>query len=458
MEEDPQVFIVVRFLFIAASAVLTALVLRGLHASQISGTRRTEAILFSVILTDGIFCFSGVINLFIVMVGGYTKMISQVYGMVSDAVFNMSLIASLVWTALLAAFVIFGGKVSFNFRANICWLIAWGFGGVYAVARIGSLETPEKSSQQNRLNPFLVYYLTGCYLVSFGLVVATFFILHGRKFGEARRIDAQEKLMWYLTIVLLMQFPYILLICMGTLPRALKEIAFYLLYSVPGINAVVYGFHQSRWRSKFFNRNLAEELPEEIETITLEELKGLSDITFLAEGASGSVYRAHWLGIDVAMKIIKVPNAGTDTNLYQTIIQQTEQAFLDEANICARLRHPNITLFLRMGHYEGKLGILTEFCSRGSLKDVLKKFAPLDWRRKVSLALQISKGLTYLHARNPTYIHRDLKCSNILVTESWQAKLAVSYATFFYKESFTHSPFCIIVLLYYCIKKGLWYF
>ncbi|CAH0492631.1 unnamed protein product [Peronospora farinosa] len=164
------------------------------------------------------------------------------------------------------------------------------------------------------------------------------------------------------------------------------------------------------------------------EVVALEELNGLSNVSFIAEGAAGSVYKAHWLGIEVAMKVIKLPNGGTinvaDAELYRTIIQNSEDAFIEEAKLCSRLRHPNITLFMRAGYFEGKLGILTEYCSRGSLKDVLKRHFPLGWRRKVALALHVSKGLTYLHARNPTYIHRDLKASNILVTETWQAKLA----------------------------------
>uniref|UniRef100_A0AAV1T576 Protein kinase domain-containing protein n=1 Tax=Peronospora matthiolae TaxID=2874970 RepID=A0AAV1T576_9STRA len=164
------------------------------------------------------------------------------------------------------------------------------------------------------------------------------------------------------------------------------------------------------------------------EAVTVEELTGLSNVSFIAEGAAGSVYKAHWLGIEVAMKVIKLPSAGAvgmvDAELYRTIIQNSEDAFIEEAKLCSRLRHPNITLFIRAGYFEGKLGILTEYCSRGSLKDVLKCHYPLGWRRKVALALHTAKGLTYLHACNPTYIHRDLKASNILVTETWQAKLA----------------------------------
>ncbi|CAI5729498.1 unnamed protein product [Peronospora destructor] len=199
-----------------------------------------------------------------------------------------------------------------------------------------------------------------------------------------------------------------------------------------GVANVLASSYRSVFGSSAASSNTGKELRKSTyvgnEVVALEELNGLSNVSFIAEGAAGSVFKAHWLGIEVAMKVIKLPNGGTinvaDAELYRTIIQNAEDAFIEEAKLCSRLRHPNITLFMRAGCFEGKLGILTEYCSRGSLKDVLERHLPLGWRRKVALALDVSKGLTYLHARNPTYIHRDLKASNILVTETWQAKLA----------------------------------
>ena len=65
----------------------------------------------------------------------------------------------------------------------------------------------------------------------------------------------------------------------------------------------------------------------------------------------------------------------------------------------AALRHPNVVMF--MGLCLEPPCIVTEFCARGSLYDVLKKarstpaFAQqLDWSRRISMALDAAKVLT----------------------------------------------------------------
>ena len=57
-----------------------------------------------------------------------------------------------------------------------------------------------------------------------------------------------------------------------------------------------------------------------------------------------------------------------------------------------------------------------EYCSRGSLLDVLKRVAAspaalrqLSWAHRLNLALGAAKGVLYLHTRSPPILHRDLK-------------------------------------------------
>ncbi|KAI9919828.1 hypothetical protein PsorP6_015861 [Peronosclerospora sorghi] len=63
---------------------------------------------------------------------------------------------------------------------------------------------------------------------------------------------------------------------------------------------------------------------------------------------------------------------------------------------------------------------------RGDLRDVLYALkchgSPLDttltWNgQKISIALQISQGLAYMHSRSPKVIHRDLKSKNVLLND-----------------------------------------
>ena len=69
---------------------------------------------------------------------------------------------------------------------------------------------------------------------------------------------------------------------------------------------------------------------------------------------------------------------------------------LRQAMIMSSLRHPNIVLW--MGICLEPPCLVTEWCSRGSLYDVLTKAAqagpgskPLDWLRCLSMALDAAK-------------------------------------------------------------------
>ncbi|KAK6160987.1 hypothetical protein DH2020_004368 [Rehmannia glutinosa] len=47
----------------------------------------------------------------------------------------------------------------------------------------------------------------------------------------------------------------------------------------------------------------------------------------------------------------------------------------------------------------------------------------LEWRRRIHMALDIARGMNYLHHCNPPIVHRDLKSSNLLVDKNWTVKV-----------------------------------
>lgn len=50
---------------------------------------------------------------------------------------------------------------------------------------------------------------------------------------------------------------------------------------------------------------------------------------------------------------------------------------------------------------------------------------PLDWLQRVRIAVDVAKGLEYLHDKvQPSILHRDIRSSNVLLFENFKAKVA----------------------------------
>ncbi|RLN15267.1 hypothetical protein BBO99_00003950 [Phytophthora kernoviae] len=155
------------------------------------------------------------------------------------------------------------------------------------------------------------------------------------------------------------------------------------------------------------------------------ELKGLEIGDKIGEGVA-VVYLGKWRGANVAVKmkaVLAALESAADLAEFQHACNVEIQA---EAEVMRGLCHPNIVLFMEAGFYRGSICIISEYCARGSLRDVLKQeqVQSLSWPTKLRLALGISHGIQYLHNANPPMIHRDLKSPNVLVDDSWHAKIA----------------------------------
>ncbi|KHG08348.1 Serine/threonine-protein kinase CTR1 [Gossypium arboreum] len=130
----------------------------------------------------------------------------------------------------------------------------------------------------------------------------------------------------------------------------------------------------------------------------------------IGQGSCGTVYHALWYGSDVAVKVFSKQEYSDD------IIH----AFRQEVSLMKRLRHPNVLLFMGAVTSPQRLCIVTD----GSLFRLLQRnTTKLDWRRRIHMALDVARGMNYLHHCNPPIIHRDLKSSNLLVDKNWTVKV-----------------------------------
>ncbi|KAI3460073.1 hypothetical protein Pfo_016736 [Paulownia fortunei] len=133
-------------------------------------------------------------------------------------------------------------------------------------------------------------------------------------------------------------------------------------------------------------------------------------------GSFGTVHRAEWHGSDVAVKVLTL----------QDFHEDQLKEFLREVAIMKRIRHPNVVLFMGAVTKRPHLSIVTEYLPRGSLFRLIHRPAAgeiLDQRRRLRMALDVAKGINYLHRLTPPIVHWDLKSPNLLVDKNWTVKV-----------------------------------
>lgn len=145
--------------------------------------------------------------------------------------------------------------------------------------------------------------------------------------------------------------------------------------------------------------------------ISLHDIKIISKI---GSGAYGVVYKAKWMGAEVAVKKSHTDNMN----------EEGFCSFLYEIAVISNLRHPNILMFLGASIRPPNLWSVAEFLVLGSLNYVLKTYTKLDWKVRLNMAIECARGLLYLHSQDPPILHRDLKSMNILVDKNFHIKVA----------------------------------
>ncbi|GAA0166821.1 non-receptor serine/threonine protein kinase [Lithospermum erythrorhizon] len=152
----------------------------------------------------------------------------------------------------------------------------------------------------------------------------------------------------------------------------------------------------------------------------------------IGAGSFGTVHRADWHGSDVAVKVLKT----------QDFLDHQLKEFLREVAIMKRVRHPNVVLFMGAVTKIPHLSIVTEYLPRGSLYRLIHKPTAgeiLDQRRRLRMALDVAKGVNYLHRLSPPIVHWDLKSPNLLVDKNWTVKVCDFGLSRFKSNSFISS-------------------
>ncbi|XP_050367344.1 receptor protein kinase TMK1-like [Argentina anserina] len=104
--------------------------------------------------------------------------------------------------------------------------------------------------------------------------------------------------------------------------------------------------------------------------------------------------------------------------------------FQAEIAVLSKVRHRHLVSLLGYSVEGSERLLIYEYMSQGALSRHLfhwksLSLKPLSWTRRLIIALDVARGIEYLHnLARQTFIHRDLKSSNILLADDFHAKVS----------------------------------
>ncbi len=133
----------------------------------------------------------------------------------------------------------------------------------------------------------------------------------------------------------------------------------------------------------------------------------------LGSGGMGVVFSARDTVLDrqVAVKLLR-PDAGAGG-------ERARRRLLREAQVLARLKHPNIVTVFEVGSIGVDIFLAMELLEGETLREWIR--VARDWRVVVDVFLAIGRGLAAAHASG--LVHRDVKPSNIFLDRDGTPKI-----------------------------------
>ncbi|KAF0912281.1 hypothetical protein E2562_013962 [Oryza meyeriana var. granulata] len=161
--------------------------------------------------------------------------------------------------------------------------------------------------------------------------------------------------------------------------------------------------------------------PQESTELTVAEIfkatSNFSDKSIVRQGSYSSIYRGKLRdGSEIAIKCARKLNS-----------QYVSADLRRELEIFQKIDHKNLVRFLGFFEREDESLTVVEYVSNGSLREHLDESCGngLELTQRLNIAIDVAHAITYLHEfKEQPIIHRNVRSSNVLLTDTLTAKLA----------------------------------
>ncbi|XP_023901210.1 G-type lectin S-receptor-like serine/threonine-protein kinase LECRK1 [Quercus suber] len=227
--------------------------------------------------------------------------------------------------------------------------------------------------------------------------IAFFKVYHPRQVHEVL-IESKKSLILILSIIL----GSVLCLC--------------LVLATSSILVYRHKFDRYRKLTENVNLGLAEEFT--LRLFSYNELERATEgfQEELGRGSYGAVYKGT---ISEGRKTIVVKRFEKD-------VEEGDCEFRAEIIAIARTHHKNLVRVLGICIEGDRKLLVYEYMNNGSLADLIfKAERPPIWKERIRIALDVARGLLYLHEESEVrIIHCNIKPQNILMDDNWTARIS----------------------------------
>ncbi|KAI8566825.1 hypothetical protein RHMOL_Rhmol02G0072300 [Rhododendron molle] len=141
------------------------------------------------------------------------------------------------------------------------------------------------------------------------------------------------------------------------------------------------------------------------------------DALVIGIGGFGKVYKG-FIDDGATMVAIKRLNAES---------KQGAGEFWTEIKMLSKLQHAHLVSLIGYCNECQEMTLVYEYMALGTLADHLynASISPPSWEQRLGMCIGAARGLDHLHSgTSQSFIHRDVKSTNILIDENWIAKIS----------------------------------